>query len=223
MAYTAFIPLTEKLFPWVRFRIRVKEKVIFFTFDDGPDPQTTPQVLDHLKKFNAMATFFVRGQRIPSAPGVLVQIKKEGHAIGNHGFSHVPLWTRKMSVISEEIGKTNQFIEKSCGVRSTLFRPPYGKFRPGFRKILESFRMQMILWSIDSRDYMENESAQSIVRNVLLAAKPGAIVLLHDSGKNSLNTLQALPAILANLNNRGYQFPSLEDYLPRIDLRGHSK
>ncbi len=207
--YTVLIPLIEKLFPWVKFRIPVKERVIFLTFDDGPDPESTPQVLTILKKFNATSTFFVKGQSIPSAPGVLVQIKKEGHAIGNHAFSHVPLWTRKTDAVLEEIGKTNQFIEKSCGMRPTLFRPPYGKFRPGFKKLLESLQMQMILWSINSRDYVENEPPQSIVRNVLLGAKPGAIVLLHDSGKNVRNSLQALPTILANLKNQGYRFASL--------------
>ncbi len=209
MTYTTLIPLIEEIFPWAVFRVPVKEKIIFLTFDDGPDPETTLHILDYLEKFDARATFFVRGSQIPSAPGILVRMKKEGHAIGNHSFTHVPLWAQKKNAVLEEIERTNQFIEKCCAFRPALFRPPYGRFRPAFRKFLDSFQMQMVLWSVDSRDYRENESPQSIVRNVLLAAKPGAIVLLHDSGKNSWNSLHALPVILGNLKNRGYRFASL--------------
>ncbi|NOY79188.1 MAG: polysaccharide deacetylase family protein [Calditrichaeota bacterium] len=223
MNYTVLIPLIENLFPWVTFRVPAEGKVVFLTFDDGPDPHTTPRVLEYLRKFNATATFFVRGQHIPLAPGLLVQIKKEGHAIGNHGFSHISLWTQKRRTILEEIRKTNQFIEKSCGIRPGLFRPPYGRFRPGFRGLLKSLEMQLILWSIDSRDYVKGESAQSIVRNVLFAAKPGAVILLHDAGENSRNTLQALPSLLVSLQNQGYQFASLKNYLSQTEPGEDSK
>jgi len=211
MSYTTLIPLIEKFFPRVVFRVPVKEKIIFLTFDDGPNPEITPHILDYLEKFDARATFFVKGNQIPSAPGILVRMKKERHSIGNHGFSHISLWTKKKNTILDEIGRTNELIEKTCGFRPAFFRPPYGNFRPGFPKLLDSFQMRVVLWSLDSRDYRENESPQSIVRNVLLAATPGTIVLLHDSGKNSWNSLQALPVILGNLKNQGYQFASLGD------------
>ena len=223
MIYTKFIPAAEKIFPWIIYRIPVDEKLIFLTFDDGPDAETTPRILRHLEKFNAKATFFVKGLQIPMVPGMLVQIIKAGHALGNHGFSHVSLWTRKKSFIVEEIQKTNQLIEKACGITTYLFRPPYGKFRPVLKKILEDYGMRAVLWNVDSRDYVKSESPQSIIRNVLLSAKPGSIILLHDSTKNGLNSLQALPTILNNFSERGFHFASLEDYLPKPDNKGLPK
>ncbi len=206
MDYLTFIPLWEKLLPRVVFRAPEFQKVVFLTFDDGPSAAATPKVLDVLAGFGARATFFVRGDKIPEAPGVLLQARRQGHALGNHGFSHIRLWTKKRKEIIEEIEKTNHLLEKTAGVRPQFFRPPYGKIRPGMTKLVENLGLKTVLWSVDSRDYIPATTVQDVVRQVLGKVKSGSIVLFHDAGPTAEKTSQALPIILQNLQNRGFQF-----------------
>ncbi|GBD92528.1 peptidoglycan-N-acetylglucosamine deacetylase [bacterium BMS3Abin05] len=220
---SVFFSPAEKIFPWVLFRVPTEARIVFLTFDDGPDVHSTPQVLSILRDFRAKASFFIKGEKIPAAPGLLSQCTREGHSIGNHGFSHVPLWLRKKSFISEEIQRTNGLIHQACGLQPLFFRPPYGRFRPAMKKISEAQNLQMVLWNVDSRDYKEKTSAQDIVRNVLTSVKPGSVVLFHDSGKNVSQTIQALPAILRHLQDRGFSFSPLSELFRLKKLRENAQ
>ncbi len=205
MNYLTFIPLWEKILPGVLFRAPNFQRVVFLTFDDGPHPTTTPQILEILAEFGAQATFFVRGDRIPEAPGVLLRILKQGHALGNHGFSHRRLWVKKRKEIIREVEETNKLLQKTANFSPQLFRPPYGKVRPGLAKLVENLGLKTILWSVDARDYAETTTSQDVVRTVLSGARSGSIVLLHDAGPTAAKTREALPIILKNLTERGFQ------------------
>ncbi len=206
MDYLTFVPIWEKLQPGVLFRAPKFKKTVFLTFDDGPNSETTPKILAILAKFEAKATFFIRGDVISTAPGTLLQTHRQGHTIGNHAYSHIRLSVKKRREIVEEIEKTNQIIAKTAGVRPQFFRPPYGKIRPGMIRLVENLGLKTVLWSVDSRDYIPATTVQDVVRQVLGKVKSGSIVLFHDAGPTAEKTSQALPIILQNLQNRGFQF-----------------
>ncbi len=214
MNYLTLLPLYEKIFSRVLFRVPDFPKAVFLTFDDGPNSTTTPKILRVLADFGAHATFFIRGDRVPTAPGILLQVHRQGHALGNHGFSHKRLWNKKRREIIWEIEETNRIIEKTVGVQPRFFRPPYGKLRPGMAKLSENLGLKLILWSVDSRDYTDSSTAQDVVRHVLNRATSGSVVLFHDGNRHSAKTLEALPTILQNLRTRGFRFLPLSVLTP---------
>ena len=206
MNYLTFLPIWEKWMPGVMFRVQNTSKAVFLTFDDGPNAETTPRILDILAQFNAQASFFVRGDALSAAPGLLLQLHRLVHTIGNHSFSHVRLWRKKRTEIIREVEETSRMIEQILGSPPRFFRPPYGKLRPGMTKLIANLGLQTVLWSVDSQDYVTTKTTQEVVRNVLRKVKPGAIILFHDAGPQTEKTIGALPIILKNLSDRGYQF-----------------
>jgi len=188
------------------------ERAIALTFDDGPDPVYTPQVLDVLERHGVKATFFVIGQHVDAHPKLIQRIAAAGHAVGSHGFSHTILRGVWPSVIATELGLTDAAIARAAGVRTRLFRHPggmQGAFLP-FMALAGGRRV--VVWSVDPRDYTA-PGAEEIARRVLEAVHPGAIVLLHDGSpdgdQSREQTVAALPAILEGLRGRGYRFVHL--------------
>ncbi len=180
---------------------------IFLTFDDGPNEPYTSQILDVLKAHDARATFFVCGMGVERFPLVTRRILDEGHSIGNHAYSHSMLLTIT-GLLGKEIEKTGELILKTTGVKTRLFRPPWGVATPWLKRYLKAHHYQTILWDVNSYDW-SGIPASSIEGIVLKKACPGAVILLHD-GKNSKQhhdrsqTVQALPAIIKALKQRGF-------------------
>lgn len=193
-----------------------KEKVIALTFDDGPWPRTTSQVLDILKKNNIKATFFWIGQHLQNNPDIARKVVANGHAIGNHTwhhrYNHVDAATA-----AREIDDTAALIFKTTGVKTFLFRPPGGNLRNGLAACAKKKKCAIVLWSVVSADTSRRASAQTIVRNVLHGAHRGGIVLLHDGGGNHAATVKALPHIIAGLKKKGYKFVTVPELLERRD------
>lgn len=180
---------------------------IFLTFDDGPNEPYTSQILDVLKAYEAKATFFVCGMGVERFPQIARRILDEGHSIGNHAYSHSMLLTIT-GLLGKEIEKTGELIQKTTGVKTRLFRPPWGVATPWLKRYLKAHHYQTILWDINSYDW-SGMPASSIEGIVLKKAHPGAVILLHD-GKNSKQrhdrsqTVQALPPIIKALKQRGF-------------------
>lgn len=191
------------------------EKAIALTFDDGPWPRTTPQVLEILKKENISATFFWVGQYLKAHPEIAKQVVAQGHAIGNHTWHH---WYRQMSqpTAAQEIEDTAELIYKTTGVKSLVFRPPGGLLNNGVADYAKAQNYVTVMWSVDSMDYRPY-SATELVQNVMGKVQPGAIVLMHDGGGNRATTVQALPEIIAQLKKLDYSFVTVPQLLEMND------
>ncbi len=186
------------------------EKQIALSFDDGPNPEFTPQVLSALAQYNALATFFVIGKNIPGNENILKQIDAAGHSIGNHSHTHsFFIDFKSVQGFKDELTQTTESVFKVIGKRMTLFRPPYGVLTPNLAKAITILGYRTIGWSIRSFDTASG-SAQSIARRVQSQIKPGAIILFHDT---SDKTIQALKQTLDFAKNNDYKVVGVENLL----------
>lgn len=180
---------------------------VFLTFDDGPNEPYTSRILDILKEFEAKATFFVCGKNVEYFPEVAQRILNEGHAIGNHAYSHSRILTFT-GLLRQEIERTTEIIYKTTGVRTNFFRPPWGVVAPWIKSYLKANNYKLILWDINSYDWAK-APAPVIEEIVLRKIKPDSIILLHD-GKNAMlhsnrsQTVLALSSLIKNIKQRGF-------------------
>ena len=191
-----------KVFPQLLWRFREKEKDqdnhVYLTFDDGPTPGVTTWVLEQLRQVEAKGTFFCLGKNVEKNPDLYKKIIEEGHAVGNHTYSHLKGWQMDNTEYFNDIDLADNFIH------SDLFRPPYGKFTGSQIRHL-SDRYQVVMWDILSLDYEPNVVPEKVVTNVLDNVRGGSIVVFHDSVKAEPNLTYALPRVLESLSSR-YEF-----------------
>ncbi|WP_262247615.1 polysaccharide deacetylase family protein [Parapedobacter soli] len=175
---------------------------VALTFDDGPNPTYTPQVLELLDKHNAKATFFCIGKSVERYPYIVKQIREAGHTVGNHSYTHGPTIDlhRKKYWLSE-LRQTDSAIAQAIGRSPRFFRPPYGVTTPHLAKALRQSGHRVIGWRVRPYDTLESRSSARIVRTILRKVKPGAIILLHDSHSR---IVPALEQLLPQLRQRGY-------------------
>jgi len=194
-------------------------KYVAITFDDGPDPLYTPEILDILKDKGVPATFFLVGKNAESYPDIAKRIAREGHSIGNHTYSHRSLIPLSAKGQEEEIKKCEAAIEKVTGVRPVLFRPPRGVYTAFARKLLKNERYTIVLWDVSAMDWAELPP-DKIVERVVKSVKPGSIILFHDSGDlvtykggNRTSTVEALPRVIDELKKQGYEFVTVDQMI----------
>ena len=183
-------------------RVKTTEKVVYLTFDDGPNAEQTPRVLDVLKRNNAQATFFCIGSRIAGNEQILKRIIDEGHTIGNHSFSHTnsfPLFSRRRMIA--DIEQCQKVIESAIGTAPTLFRPPFGVTNPTIGKAVKTLNLKTIGWTIRTYDSNRGSDAK-IARRISRQLRPGAIILLHDRLPQSAERLQM---VIDTVKGSGYE------------------
>lgn len=186
------------------------EKQIAISFDDGPNPVFTPQILSVLAHYNATATFFVIGKKIPGNENIVKQIDAAGHSIGNHSYTHsFFIDFKSVQGFKEELIQTAESVLNIIGKRMTLFRPPYGVITPNLAKAINLLGYRVIGWSIRSFDTTA-DSAESIAQRVQSRIKSGAIILFHDT---SDKTIQVLKQTLDFAKNNDYKVVSIEQLL----------
>ncbi len=182
-----------KLFPeliW-HFSSRGKEQEnqVYLTFDDGPTPEVTPWVLDNLRDYDAKGTFFCLGRNVERYPEIYRQILDEGHAVGNHTYSHLKGSHTSNSEYLNDIELAGR------NIRSSLFRPPYGRFRNSqIREIRKDYKI--VMWDVLSQDYDHKINPEKCFSNVKENIRPGSIIVFHDSFKARDNLYHVLPTIL---------------------------
>lgn len=192
---------------------------IALTFDDGPMPQMTSKVLDVLKKNKIKATFFVVGKQVEENPNLLIQIVQDGHAVGNHSWSH-QYFQYSTSAAASELDKTSTLVYNLTGVKISLFRPPAGILTNGLVSYANQNNYATVMWSVDSKDWRYyRHSPQALIDSVLKEAKPGGIILLHDGGGDRSTTIEALPKIITELKKRGYDFVTVPELLVIADKK----
>ncbi|MEU6405261.1 polysaccharide deacetylase family protein [Streptomyces sp. NPDC046985] len=197
------LPLAVRRAPILRFS--VSGDTMLLTFDDGPSPQYTPQVLDILARHDVQATFMVCGGMADKSRDLVARMADEGHVVGNHTWSHPLLTHRTRGVIRDEIERTSDLIEKVYGERPLWFRAPYGAWNRDVFQINAELGMEPLAWSVDSMDWT-TPGTDAIVRRVLRGAAPGVVVLHHDAGGDRSQTVRALRTYLPTLLDKGYRF-----------------
>jgi peptidoglycan/xylan/chitin deacetylase (PgdA/CDA1 family) len=200
--------------------------VMALTFDDGPSPQYTPQVLDVLRAHGVPATFFVCGDNVGRYPDVVRRIAAEGHALGNHSWSHPHLSGLSAADVRDQIQRTQDAVAKVAGRAPVLFRAPYGDFADASLAVCADLGLRPISWSVDPTDWA-NPGSDTIAARVLSAATTGSIVLNHDgteggdddpapgSGGDRSQTVAALKTYLPQLIAAGYTFTTPDAHPPR--------
>jgi peptidoglycan/xylan/chitin deacetylase (PgdA/CDA1 family) len=170
---------------------------VHLTFDDGPTPAVTPWVLDLLAAYEAKATFFVLGRNCALHPQLLQRIRSDGHAIGNHTWSHADGWAVPARRYLRDVLQAQPF------AASALFRPPYGRVAPAMAALL-SKRFSVVMWSVLSMDFDTRRKGEECARIVLNGLRPGSIIVFHDSMKAEPRLRVALPLVLEHLRAQGY-------------------
>lgn len=186
------------------------DKRVALTFDDGPDPELTPKILEILGRYGARATFFVKGEAAARHPHILKLMVEGGHAIGNHGYSHRDLTGLSRREVEEEIDKTSAAITDATGVTPAFFRPPLGAYTGTVMDVVERKGFDLIMWTnIGSQD-LPGIDPKTVAARVIRSTYDGAIILLHDTRSN---VVEALPLILSSLREKGYSMVTLSDLL----------
>ncbi len=181
-----------------------KDNTIFITFDDGPTTDITNQTLDILKEHKIKATFFCLGSEVEKHPEIFQRIIDEGHAIGNHSYSHLKGWTTKNEQYLEDVLKGEAII------KSNLFRPPYGKIKRSQVNLLNP-QTKIILWDVLPGDFSPSNNVEKIISNTLNTVESGSIIVLHDNAICGNKMLQALPFIIDKLKEKKYNFSAINE------------
>jgi peptidoglycan/xylan/chitin deacetylase (PgdA/CDA1 family) len=195
-------PFTSWLFPSLVWQVPTSGFDVYLTFDDGPHPSITDEVLAILARYQAKATFFCVGNNAVKYPEVVNRLRAQGHALGNHTHHHLNGWKTNNKQYLQDIITCAEVLP------SKLFRPPYGRITPSQIKLLKN-DFDIIMWSILTRDYDRNLPVHTALHQCKKAMTPGSILVMHDSEKAYKNLINMLPQILDYGVSNGFQFKAL--------------
>ena len=190
----------QALFPSLVWRKETKNKEIWLTFDDGPDPEITPWILSVLKEEEIKATFFLVGQQIEEFPELVGAIINDGHLIANHSYSHWNGWLTSKEKYLKDIETCQELMPNN-----KLFRPPYGKITKAQIALLKD-KYKIILWDVLSWDFQQNTSPKRVQENILKNTKSGSIIVMHNNQKSYKNMQPILEETIQILKKKGFRF-----------------
>lgn len=201
----------QRLYPYGIFRVGTD---VYLTFDDGPIPEVTPQVLAILAQYKVKATFFMVGENIDKHPEVFEQVIKAGHSIGNHTYNHLKGWHYSLKEYMANVTKWEEAVMRHMpnGHLAPVlnrFRPPYGKAWLWQRYALHKKGYRLIYWDILTRDYDKNVTPEQMLANIKKNTRPGSIINFHDSLKSNERMLTVLPQAIEWLQAQGYTLKAL--------------
>ena len=180
------------------------DRTVYLTFDDGPIPEVTPWVLDLLDRYGIKATFFMVADNARRYPGLLEEVRRRGHSIGNHTFHHLQGTRTKTRRYLRDIAEADRQLGGT-----TLFRPPHGWLPPHQARLLAR-RYRIIMYDLVTRDYSRRLDAGKVLENVRRYARGGSVIVFHDSLKAWPRLRTALPAAIEWLVAEGYNFSKIE-------------
>ncbi|CCZ27931.1 polysaccharide deacetylase [Firmicutes bacterium CAG:194] len=195
--------LPERTVAWAEDTV---PKRVALTFDDGPYPNLTRQLLDGLRERGVKASFFVVGENAKAYPDVIEMMYEDGHLIGNHTYHHVQLTEVGEEKFKEEIRMTNAVLSEITGETPAFIRPPYGSWN---KKYEEELNLFPVLWTVDPLDWCCN-SSQCVYQRVVTTVKENDIILLHDCYETSVT---AALSIVDSLQAQGYEFVTVDELL----------
>ncbi|HHT21988.1 MAG TPA: polysaccharide deacetylase family protein [Bacteroidales bacterium] len=185
------------------WRMDSNQKAIYLTFDDGPNPEITPQVLDILDEFGVKANFFCVGENVQKYRDVFEETKRRGHKVGNHTFNHLKGFETSVEEYVENVEKANELI------KSKLFRPPHGRITPRQVNALKK-DYKIIMWDFITYDFDARVSPETILNEVKKRSRNGSIVVFHDLTKVAKNMLAVLPKAIQFWQDEGYELKLIE-------------
>jgi peptidoglycan/xylan/chitin deacetylase (PgdA/CDA1 family) len=195
--FTCFLPAS------LIWHVKTSNKTVYITFDDGPIPDLTDEILEILEKYNAKATFFCVGENVKRYRDIYNMIIEKGHSTGNHTHRHMKGWSTNYSDYMDDIREAGKFID------SGLFRPPYGLMTyKQAKSLVKEFRV--VMWSVLTRDFDPTVSEEECLKTAMEGVKPGSIIVFHDNLKAREKVLYALPRLLEHLEREGYRSEKLE-------------
>jgi peptidoglycan/xylan/chitin deacetylase (PgdA/CDA1 family) len=203
--------IAQRLYPYATFRTG---RAVYLTFDDGPIPEVTPQVLEILDRYGVRATFFMVGENIDKHPDVFHQVLAAGHHIGNHTYNHLKGWKTPFREYMANVAKWEEAAERNYphGYSAPVlnrFRPPYGKATLRQRMALHKLGYRLIYWDILTRDYEATRTPDEMFRQIRRHVRPGSIINFHDSLKSNERMLQVLPRVIEFLQAEHYEIETL--------------
>lgn len=195
--------IVRLLYPTVLWRKDKDKKVIYLTFDDGPTEEITHWILKTLDEFGVKATFFCIGNNAEKHPEIVDEIRKNGHSVGIHGYSHVRGLYKKQEEYLNDIKKSESII------KSKIFRPSHGRIYPSQVKKLNELGYKVVLWDVITRDYDTNLKEEEVLKIAKKYTRNGSIVVFHDSLKAEKNMKYAFPLAVKYWIDNGYTFETL--------------
>ncbi len=186
--------------------------LVSLTFDDGPDPVTTPAVLDVLAKYGLNAAFFCVGEKAVKYPQIVRRIKDEGHIIANHSYHHF-WWTNflRLNGLTREMAETQEAIQDATGKTPAFFRPPMGLTNPHIARALRHNGLTCVGW--DVRAFDTGRTNKQVIDTIARKTRDGSIILLHDTARSAGEITELLQGVITVLKNRGFSFSALDDLL----------
>lgn len=199
------------------YHVDTDRKLVALTFDDGPSPEWTPQILDALKAAGIKATFFMIGYHVQKYPEMARRVVAEGHLIANHGYAHSVIMYYNEAEIEQEIKYTEHVIRETTGVTTKYFRPPKAWLKKAIKNKIKSMGYDVILWSLNSKDWV-HFNHKTMVNHIKKHIQGGDILLFHDSGDifkreggSRVQTVKAIPMLVEELSSQGYEFVTIEE------------
>jgi len=195
-------------------RLRTHDRAVALTFDDGPNPDATPLILDALAERGVKATFFILGSHAERWPDLVKRVADEGHAIGNHGFYHRKLHFKSPAYVRDDLTLGTCAIEAAAHVKPRFFRAPHGFRSPWVTAIAGSLGQRTVGWSLGVWD-SDRPGVEAIAERTVSGARPGSILLLHDGDGydprgDRMQTARAVPLIIDRLHDQRYRFELLD-------------
>ncbi len=198
--------LLQSLLRGVYWRINPSSRVVYLTFDDGPIPEVTPQLLDILQDEQVPATFFMVADNAAKHPELVARIRREGHHIGNHTYHHLRGTRCSLQTYMSDIAHADAVLG---GTRA--FRPPYGRMWPWQRRAVQKLGYRIYLWDVLTHDYNNQYSPERMMRIIQRYTRPGSIINFHDSVKSGERMLTTVPQAIRYLKSQGYVFGLIDE------------
>lgn len=195
----------QRLYRGVVWRMNPSSKVVYLTFDDGPIPECTPQLLDILKQYEVKATFFMVAENAERYPELLTRVRNEGHVVGNHTYHHM------RGCKHDTQSYVQDALHGAEVLQTTLFRPPHGRMRNSQKKALLKQGYTIYLWDVLTHDYNPCYTVDKMLAIVKRYTRNGSILVMHDSLKSMDRMLELLPRIIEWLLASGYEFDVLRE------------
>jgi len=186
----------------------------YLTFDDGPNPEYTPQILETLNEYGVKATFFVVGRNAYLYPKIIREILSNGHSIGIHSYSHIHAWLMLPNFVFKDLAKSCCILKELIDKQPIWYRPPWGIFNLASPLAAKQNGLTAVYWSVSANDWKLDITPEQIANTVIAKTKPGAIIVLHDNGgklSTPKKTIEALPLIIGFLKQQGYRFVTLNE------------